>query len=158
MTEERKKIIEAYLREIHRMEVVDSNADLNENDASTKKSDYLSGLAERLASFIDTDGVYWKAVVDGIIAGKGLKDVCKALQEGDNYHNIIGGRNLSSMAPSEAKALFVGKWEKALRKGEKKLYVETAMERLSDWSLKNPSAPEIQFFTDALAMGFHGYH
>ena len=158
MTEERKKIIEAYLREIHRMEVVNSNAAPNENEPSTKKSDYLGGLAERLASFIDTDGVCWKAVVDGIVAGKGLKDVCKALQEGDNYHNIIGGRNLSSMAPSEAKALFICKWEKALRKGEKRLYVDTAMERLSDWSLKNPSAPDIQFFTDALAMGFHGYH
>ena len=133
--------------------------DADGEKAAQGKRNVESFIAERAADyarFVDVESSGWQHVVDGLVCGWALKQVCRKLCE-DNPASVIGGRTLAKQSPTEVRALMVKLVEKAIRAGDRPWNVDTPMEILFGWSLKNAYTSETTLFMDALSLGFMRY-
>lgn len=156
MIEKNQEEIRKYLAELFPA-TAPEDAD-GEKAAQGKKAveSFIDQRAADYARFVDVESPGWQHVVDGLICGWALKQVCRKLCE-ENPASVIGGRTLAKQSPTEVRALMVKLVEKAIRAGQRPWNVDTPMEILFGWSLKNAYAAETTLFMDSLSLGFMRY-
>jgi len=124
--------------------------------AKEKVEAYIDEKAKDYARFVDVSSADWKAVVDGLLCGWALKQICRKLREND-YESVIGGRSLVKQSPTDVRTLAVSLQEKAKRAGTHPWNVGVPIELMFKWSLKNAYSDEVTLFMDSLSLGFHRF-
>jgi hypothetical protein len=117
---------------------------------------YVDSRAKDYGKFVDTSTKGWEAIVDGLICGWALKQICWKLR-GDDYKSIIGGRSLAKRSPEELRILAVDLLSKAERTGDAPWNVQLPLERMFYWSQQNPNIKQSILFMDAVSLGFFRY-
>ncbi|MBW2111287.1 MAG: hypothetical protein JRH00_07605 [Deltaproteobacteria bacterium] len=117
-------------------------------------------LVERQARnygvFVDTESDSWRAIIDGLVCGWALKQICSKIRK-DDYKSVIGGKSLAKYTPDQLRTLTINLYNKAERAGATPWNVQAPLERMFRWSQKNPHTPKVCLFMDAVSLGFLRY-
>jgi len=105
--------------------------------------------------FVDTESDSWKTIIDGLVCGWALKQICFKIR--DDYKSVIGGKSLAKHTPAQLRTLSIDLYSKADRAGSTPWNVQAPLERMFKWSQKNPHTPEVSLFMDAVSLGFIRY-
>ncbi|MDM8539700.1 hypothetical protein QUF90_01295 [Desulfococcaceae bacterium HSG9] len=105
--------------------------------------------------FVDTESDSWQTVIDGLVCGWALKQICFKIR--DDYKSVIGGKSLAKHTPAQLRTLSIDLYSKAERAGAKLSKVHAPLELMFKWSQKNPHTPETVLFMDAVSLGFLRY-
>ena len=105
---------------------------------------------------MDTESDSWKTIIDGLVCGWALKQICFKIRK-DDYKSVIGGKSLAKHTPAQLRTLSIDLYSKAERSGATPWNVPAPIERMFKWSQKNPYTPEVVLFMDAVSLGFMRY-
>ncbi|MBW2605696.1 MAG: hypothetical protein JRE28_15545 [Deltaproteobacteria bacterium] len=116
---------------------------------------FIERQARNYGVFVDTRSDSWQAIIDGLVCGWALKQICFKIR--DDYKSVIGGKSLAKHTPAQLRTLSIDLYSKAERAGANPWNVQTPIERMFKWSQKNPHTPEVVLFMDAVSLGFMRY-
>ncbi len=105
--------------------------------------------------FVDTESDSWQTVIDGLVCGWALKQICFKIR--DDYKSVIGGKSLAKHTPAQLRTLSIDLYSKAERTGATPWNVQAPLELMFKWSQKNPHTPKTVLFMDAVSLGFMRY-
>jgi hypothetical protein len=152
MDDQNQEAVKAYLTKLF---ISGKGDNLKEKHKKSLIS-YVDSRAKDYGKFVDTSTKGWEAIVDGLICGWALKQICWKLR-GDDYKSIIGGRSLAKRSPEELRILAVDLLSKAERTGDAPWNVQLPLERMFYWSQQNPNIKQSILFMDAVSLGFFRY-
>lgn len=151
MDQKNKDAIQCYLNTL--FAVKDPGASSESKEKKAQVSRFIRSMAESYGSFVDTERKGWEIIVDGLICGWGLKQICKKIRK-DDYKSLIGGKNLAKHTPSQLRTLMFDLHNKAERSGSPPWNVQVPEEIAFKWSQQSGNKPETQIFMDAVFLGF----
>lgn len=135
MDEENQGIIGAYLTDFFFPRKVDQRSEEgNKHVDSVKK--FIKQQAVNYGHFVDTKSDSWRSIIDGLICGWALKQICFKIR--DDYKSVIGGKSLAKHTPAQLRTLSIDLYSKAERTGAKPWNVQAPLECMFKWSQKNP--------------------
>ena len=117
---------------------------------------FIERQARNYGIFVDTESDSWQVIIDGLVCGWALKQICRKIRK-DDYKSIIGGKSLAKHTPAQLRTLSIDLYSKAERAGTIPWNVQAPIERMFKWSQKNPHTPEVVLFMDAVSLGFIRY-
>lgn len=117
---------------------------------------FIERQAGNYGIFVDTESDSWQAIIDGLVCGWALKQICLKIRK-DDYKSVIGGKSLAKHTPAQLRTLSIDLYSKAERAGATPWNVQTPLERMFKWSQKNSHTPEVVLFMDAVSLGFMRY-
>ncbi|MGD9210982.1 MAG: hypothetical protein PVI90_09395 [Desulfobacteraceae bacterium] len=148
MNEANRLEIHAYLTALFLPEAPEKLQDKEE-----KVQKFVQRQAESYAVFVDTESDGWRTIVEGLICGWALKQICRKIR-GKDYKSVIGGRSLAKYTPAQLRTLSMDLLNKAERAGTSAWNIQPALEQIFKWSQKNPHTPQVVLFMDAVSLGF----
>ena len=123
---------------------------------TAKIRQFIERQARNYGIFVDTESDSWKSIIDGLVCGWALKQICFKIRK-DDYKSVIGGKSLAKHTPAQLRTLSIDLYSKAERAGTSPWNVPAPIERMFKWSQKNPHTPEVVLFMDAVSLGFMRY-
>ncbi|MBW2605926.1 MAG: hypothetical protein JRE28_16720 [Deltaproteobacteria bacterium] len=117
---------------------------------------FIERQARDYGIFVDTESDSWQAIIDGLVCGWALKQICRTIRK-DDYKSVIGGKSLAKHTPAQLRTLSIDLYSKTERAGTSPWNVQAPLERMFNWSQKNPHTPEVVLFMDAVSLGFMRY-
>lgn len=147
MADKRKEEILCYLKKLFCPEKY------TQEKSAEKINAMLQKCSEEYATFVDTNSPNWKSVVDGLICGWGLNNVCYQLNN-TNPQSVIGGRSLIKRQPDEIRTLMINLIEKVNRAGKNVWLIDCPIELLFIRAEQKTTDEKTRLFVDALAFGF----
>jgi hypothetical protein len=117
---------------------------------------FIERQARNYGIFVDTESDSWQVIIDGLVCGWALKQICLKIRK-DDYKSVIGGKSLAKHTPAQLRTLSIDLYSKAERAGTSPWNVPAPIERMFKWSQKNPHTPEVVLFMDAVSLGFMRY-
>lgn len=155
MDEENKSVIKKYLFDLFLTGKIEPANDKVEKGTARVIS-FIESMAGSYMTFIDTGSEGWQTIVDGLVCGWALKQVCLKIRK-DDYKAVIGGKSLVRHTPAQLRTMSIDLLSKAQRAGANPWNVQAPLERMFAWSQKSPHMPEVQLFMDAVSLGFMRY-
>jgi len=154
MDEENRLKIRDYLKDFFLPGTPERIPDAKKGTAKVRQ--FIEQQAKNYGVFVDTESEGWQTIVDGLISGWALKQICLKIRR-DDYKSIIGGKSLAKYTPAQLRTLSIDLYSKAERADAFLWNVQAPLERMFKWSQKNPHTPEISLFMDAVSLGFMRY-
>ncbi len=151
MNQKNTKAIQDYLCTI--FAVKDPGVSTKPKEKKAQILSFVITMAESYGTFVDTGRKGWETIVDGLICGWGLKQICKKIRN-DSYTSLIGGKNLAKHTPGQLRSLMIDLHNKAERSGSPPWNVQVPEEIAFKWSQQSGNKPETQIFMDAVFLGF----
>lgn len=155
MDQDNRSNIQNYLKELFL-----PGTTVNTPEKNKKGADKILGLIEQQAKnyaiFVDTESDSWQSIVEGLVCGWALKQICRKIRK-DDYKSVIGGKSLAKHTPAQLRTLSIDLLSKAERGGATPWNVQAPLEQMFKWSQKNPHTPEVVLFMDAVSLGFMRY-
>ncbi|MEA3435166.1 MAG: hypothetical protein U9R43_01780, partial [Thermodesulfobacteriota bacterium] len=127
-----------------------------EEKGTAQVRQFIERQAGNYGIFVDTESDSWQAIIDGLVCGWALKQICFKIRK-DDYKSVIGGKSLAKHTPAQLRTLSIDLYSKAERAGTSPWNVQAPIERMFKWSQKNPHTPEVVLFMDAVSLGFMRY-
>ena len=127
-----------------------------EEKGTAQVRQFIEQQAGNYGIFVDTESDSWKTIIDGLVCGWALKQICFKIRK-DDYKSVIGGKSLAKHTPAQLRTLSIDLYSKAERSGATPWNVPAPIERMFKWSQKNPYTPEVVLFMDAVSLGFMRY-
>ena len=153
MNEENESKIKDYLTNFFLSARPESDT---EKERTDKVRQSIEQQARNYGRFVDTESDSWQTIIDGLICGRALKQICRKIRK-DEYKSVIGGKSLAKYTPAQLRSLSIDLYNKAERSGSTPWNVQAPIERMFKWSQKNPYSPEVTLFMDAVSLGFMRY-
>jgi hypothetical protein len=123
---------------------------------TAKTMSFIEQQAKNYAVFVDTESDSWQTIVEGLVCGWALKQICRKIRK-DDYKSVIGGKSLAKHTPAQLRTLSIDLLSKAERGGATPWNVQSPLEQMFKWSQQNPHTPEVVLFMDAVSLGFMRY-
>jgi hypothetical protein len=155
MDEENKSEIKKYLFHLF-LTVKAESTEAQVEKGTARVISFIESMAGSYMTFIDTGSDGWQTIVDGLVCGWALKQICLKIRK-DDYKAVIGGKSLVRHTPSQLRTMSIDLLGKAERAGTRPWNVQAPLERMFAWSQKGPHMPEVQLFMDAVSLGFARY-
>ena len=127
-----------------------------EEERTEKVRRFIKQQAKNYGRFVDTESDNWQTIIDGLICGWALKQICRKIQK-DGYTSVIGNKSLARCMPAQLRSLSIDLYNRAKRSGSALWNVQAPIERMFEWSQKNPYDSEVTPFMDAVSLGFMRY-
>lgn len=127
-----------------------------EEKGTIKVRQFIKQQANNYAVFVDTESESWETIIDGLVCGWALKQICLKIRNKE-YASVIGGKSLAKHTPAQLRTLSINLFSKAERASATPWNVQAPLEWMFKWAQKNPHTPEVLLFMDAVSLGFMRY-